>query len=82
MLESGVDYLICAEFARQRLESSNMRCQGGVKDFTLTRVVACRVQGYLARKKTPTTLGPPEGPRHGSTVGSQGARFLMREVPL
>jgi hypothetical protein len=30
------------------------------------------LQGYLALKKTPTTLGPPEGPRHGPTIGSWG----------
>jgi len=28
------------------------------------------VQGYLAHKKTPTRLGPPQEPRHGPTVGS------------
>jgi len=34
------------------------------------RCVATRVQGYLAHKKTPTPLGPPQGPRHMPTVGS------------
>ena len=29
------------------------------------------VQGYLTDEKTPTTLGPPEDPGHGSTVGSK-----------
>ena len=28
------------------------------------------LQGYLARKKAPTPLGPPEVPRHRPTVGS------------
>jgi len=28
------------------------------------------VQGYLAHKKPPIPLGPPEGPRHIPTVGS------------
>ena len=28
------------------------------------------VQGYLARKKTPIPLGPPQDPRLGPTVGS------------
>ena len=31
------------------------------------------VQGYLAHKKTPTPLGPLQGPGHGPTVESQGA---------
>ena len=30
------------------------------------------VQGYLAHKKQPPPLGPPQGPRHSPTVGSQG----------
>ena len=30
------------------------------------------VQGYLAHKKTPTHLGPPQDPRQRSTVGSYG----------
>ena len=28
------------------------------------------VQGYLAHKKVPTPLGPPQGHRHEPTVGS------------
>ena len=40
------------------------------------------IQGYLAHKKPPTPLGPPKGPTHSPTVGSQGGRFLMGEVPL
>ena len=28
------------------------------------------LQGYLAKKKTPTPLGLPWDPRHGPTVGS------------
>ena len=39
-------------------------------------------QGYLAYKRTPTSLGPPQGPRHRPTVGSLGGLFLVREVPL
>ena len=31
-----------------------------------------RVHGYLAHKKTPTPLGPPQDPRHGPTVESYG----------
>jgi hypothetical protein len=34
--------------------------------LTLLRLV----QGYLAHKKTPTPLGPPEDPRHMPAVGS------------
>ena len=30
------------------------------------------LQGYLAHKKAPTSLGPPEEPRHGSFEGSYG----------
>ena len=33
------------------------------------------VQGYLAHKKTPTPLGPPQDPRHRPTVGSYGGVF-------
>ena len=28
------------------------------------------LQGYLAHKKTPTSLGSPQDPRHRPTVGS------------
>ena len=28
------------------------------------------LQGYLAHKKQPTSLGPPQGPRHSPDVGS------------
>ena len=30
------------------------------------------LQGYLAHKKQPNPLGPPSGPSHRPTVGSQG----------
>ena len=30
------------------------------------------LQGYLAHKKPPPPLGPPQGPRHSPTVGSYG----------
>ena len=30
------------------------------------------LQGYLAHKKTPHPLGPPQDPRHRLTVGSCG----------
>ena len=30
----------------------------------------CEVQGYLAHKKAPTTLGLPKDPRHRPRVGS------------
>ena len=33
------------------------------------------VQGYLAHKKTPPSLGPPQDPRHRPTVGSYGGAF-------
>ena len=29
-----------------------------------------RLQGHLAHKKHPPSLGPPQGPRHSPTVGS------------
>jgi hypothetical protein len=31
-----------------------------------------QIQGYLAEKKTPRPLGPPQEPRHGPTEGSYG----------
>ena len=30
------------------------------------------IQGYLAHKKPPPPLGPPQGPMHRTTVGSYG----------
>ena len=38
------------------------------------------MQGYLAHRKHPPSLGPPYGPRNGPTVGSQEGVFLMSEV--
>ena len=35
-------------------------------------VKAGKLQGYLARNKPPPPLGPPQGPRHSPTVGSEG----------
>ena len=35
------------------------------------------VQGYLAHKKQPPPLGPPQGPRYSPTVGSAEAVILM-----
>ena len=41
------------------------------------------LQGYLARKKTLTPLGPPQGPRHGPTVGSwEAAVSYQRGAPV
>ena len=43
------------------------------------------IQGYLARQKMPSPLGPPNDPRHRSTIGSQGCAFSYKrfcEVPL
>ena len=37
--------------------------------------LAAGLQGYLANKKTPTSLGPPYDPRHRPTVGSKGGAF-------
>ena len=34
------------------------------------RVEEVAVQGYLAHKKHPPSLGPPQGPRHSPVVGS------------
>ena len=39
----------------------------------LRSYVCLTVQGYLAHKNTPTPVGPPEGPRHMTSVGSYGA---------
>ena len=33
------------------------------------------LQEYLAHKKQPPLLGPPEGPRHGTNVGSWVGAF-------
>ena len=41
------------------------------------------LQGNLAHKKQPTSLGPPQGPRHSPTVGSQvGAVSYERGTPV
>ena len=40
-------------------------------------------QGYLAHKKQPPSLGPPQGPKHSPTAGSQGkAVSYERGTPL
>jgi len=49
----------------QRLASSDPDREKRVEPYPLELV-----QGYLAHKKTPNPLGPPEGPRHRPTVGS------------
>jgi len=36
------------------------------------------LQGYLAHKKTPTPLGPPEDPRHRLTVVFYGGTFTCK----
>jgi len=41
--------------------------EAGADDFHIVRDCLAHVvalQGYLAHKKTPTPLGPPEDPRH------------------
>ena len=35
-----------------------------------SEMISDQIQGYLAHKKTPTPLGPPQDPRHRPTVGS------------
>ena len=41
------------------------------------------LQGYLADKKPPPPLGPPQEPRHGPTVGSYGvAVSYKRGTPV
>ena len=41
------------------------------------------LQGYLAHKKQPPPLGPPQEPRHGPTVGSYGgAGSYERGAPV
>jgi len=48
----------------------------------------CHLQRYLAHKKTPTPLGPPQDPRRRPTEGSAYGRVLVgggglvSEVPL
>ena len=39
-------------------------------------------RGYLAHKKPPTPLGPPEDTGHRPYMVLGGGRFLMSEVPL
>ena len=39
-------------------------------------------QGYLAHRKKPSSLGPPEVHGHKATEGSYGAGVLMIEIPL
>ena len=47
------------------------------------------LQGHRAHKKPPPPLGPPQGPRHGATVGSFGVAVsyergtpVLEVVPL
>ena len=37
------------------------------------------LEGYLAHKKPPTPLGPPQGPRRGPTVGSRRAAIFYKQ---
>ena len=76
--KSGLDCLICAEFARQR---ELCACGCPVRD------VSHHIQGYLAHKKPPPPLGPSQKPRHCPTVGSYGvvvsyARYPCRVADL
>ena len=42
-----------------------------------------RLQGYLAHKKTPNPLGPPQVPRHRDAVGSYGGGvYYERGTPV
>ena len=45
---------------------------GAVETVDRLRVEMHLLQGYLAHKKHPTPLGPPQVPRHRATVGSYG----------
>ena len=38
--------------------------------------VGQRLQGYLAHKKQPPSLGPPYGPRHIPAVGPEGGAVI------
>ena len=41
------------------------------------------VQGYLAHEKAPIPLGPPKGPKHSPTIGSeQVALSYERGTPV
>ena len=40
------------------------------------------VQGYLAHKKPPSPIGPPQGPRLRPTSGSRVVLFLVSEGAL
>ena len=66
-LDSGPDCLIVSRIARPRYRVSGR----------------WPVQGYLAHKKHPTSLGPPYDPRHSPTVGSyEGAVSYERGTPV
>ena len=48
-----------------------------------TRLTSSTEEGYLAHKKMPNPLGPPQGPRHAPTPGSQEeAFFYERGIPV
>ena len=57
-------------------------CYGCYSNLRPTTPQEPTVQGNLARKKTPTPLGPPQDPRHRPTEGSWGGAFFESEVPL
>jgi len=47
------------------------------------RLAYTLLQGYLAHKKHPSSLGPPYGPRHSPTVGSwEGDVSYERGAPV
>ena len=67
-----------SEFVRATEGNHTTNFRGGNRND-----VCCCLQGYLAHKKPPPPLGPPEGPRHEPTAGSQGGAVVCeRGTPV
>ena len=66
--EWGKDLTLCLGSQEWAGLMGEVSCTGRVY---ATMIHACLdLQGYLAHKKTPTPLEPPQNPRHGPAVGS------------
>ena len=67
---------ICFSSASMTKHLTLQRHHNGCFWFAVRLFVQWSVQGYLAYKKTPTPIGPPQDPGHRPTVGLRGCVFL------
>ena len=53
--------------------------KGYIVASVLLRINFVIIRGFLAHKKTPTPLGPPQGPNHSPTVGTYRAAVCYEQ---